>query len=134
MMRGIRFLLALFAACLCPAAAVVDQGVAVFNQGRYSQALPLLQQAAQDKSNRTAQVYLGLTDAALNRCTDALPLLATQLDGPDNTLDRLAGLAALLAIAARQAGVDQATESASSYSTTIVTSVAVTRGWLASSR
>ncbi|HEX4810593.1 MAG TPA: tetratricopeptide repeat protein [Bryobacteraceae bacterium] len=76
----------------CGAASVRDEGLAEFNQGRYSQALPLLQQAARDSSDRTAQVFLGLTEAALNNCKDAAPLLSAQVEGPDAKLDRLAGL------------------------------------------
>ena len=92
-MRGINLLAyALVALGVCAAASVRDQGVAAFNQGRYSQALPLLQQAARDSSDRTAQVFLGLTEAALNNCKDALPVLSAQMDGPESTLDRLAGL------------------------------------------
>jgi tetratricopeptide (TPR) repeat protein len=92
-MRGTSVLVgALIAFGVCAAAGIRDQGVAVFNQGRYSEALPLLQQAARDSSDRTAQVFLGLTEAALNNCKDALPVLSVQIEGPDSTLDRLAGL------------------------------------------
>ncbi|HEX4230902.1 MAG TPA: tetratricopeptide repeat protein [Bryobacteraceae bacterium] len=92
-MRATSFLAgALIATGICTAAGIRDQGVAAFNQGRYSQALPLLQQAVRDSSDRTAQVFLGLTEAALNNCKDALPVLSAQMEGPDNTLDRLAGL------------------------------------------
>lgn len=95
-MRGTNLLaIALFAAGACSPASVLDQGVSAFTQGRYTQALPLLQQAARDASNSTAQVFLGLTEAALNNCKDALPVLSAQMDGPNGTLDRLAGLGAV---------------------------------------
>ncbi|MGC2660154.1 MAG: tetratricopeptide repeat protein [Bryobacteraceae bacterium] len=73
-------------------AGTTTQGVAAFNQGHYSEALPLLQQAARNSSDRTAQVFLGLTQAALNDCKDALGVLPAQVEGPDAALDRLAGL------------------------------------------
>jgi tetratricopeptide (TPR) repeat protein len=92
-MRGTSILAgALIAIGVCTAAGMGDQGVAAFNQGRYSEALPLLEHAARDSSDRTAQVFLGLTEAALNNCKDALPVLSAQMEGPDTTLDRLAGL------------------------------------------
>jgi tetratricopeptide (TPR) repeat protein len=77
---------------VCAAAGLRDQGVAAFNHGRYSQALPLLKQAAHDSSDHTAHVFLGLTEAALNNCKDALPVLSAETEGSDTTLDRLAGL------------------------------------------
>ena len=92
-MQGIKILAAILAGTgLCAAASLRDQGVAAFNQGRYSQALPLLQQAARSSSDQTVQVFLGLTQAALNDCKDALPLLSRQVEGSDSVLDRLAGL------------------------------------------
>lgn len=90
----------LFAIGICAAAEAQGAGkdtpgVSEFSQGRYSQALPLLQQAARDPGDQTAQVFLGLTQAALNNCKDGLPTLTAQVDGPDGKLDRLAGLGAV---------------------------------------
>jgi len=95
-MQGTKFLLiSLIASGICAATTVRDQGVSEFNQGHYSQALPLLQQAVHDSPDETAQVFLGLTEAALNNCSGALPLLASHMKSSDSTLDRLAGLGAV---------------------------------------
>src|SRR5579875_1064261 len=75
--------------CCCVVAthgASVTDGITAFEQGKYSIALNLLQPAAQSGDER-AKLYLALTQAALNRCDAALPVLTANLNS------RLAGLA-----------------------------------------
>jgi len=96
---------------LCPAALValalmlplpspgadppVEQGVAAFQHGRYSEARRLLQEALKsDPHDEHARAFLALTDAATGHCRDAGPALADRFQhsaSPD--LARLAGLA-----------------------------------------
>src|SRR5947209_8518688 len=89
MMRAIKALLCL---ALTASAADVSDGIAAFNQGRYSEAQKLLQQQAAGNGDQRAPVYLALTQAALNNCDAALPVLASAI--ADRDLSRLAGLAA----------------------------------------
>ena len=49
-------------------AGVRDEGIAAFNEGRYSVALTKLTEAAKDQSDATAQVFLALSEAALGDC------------------------------------------------------------------
>lgn len=91
-MPGISFVSLLLFAVLT--SSVRDQGIAAFNEGRYSAALPQLQQAAKDPSDTTAATFLGLTQAALGDCQTALPSLTAQLNNADAALGRLAGIAA----------------------------------------
>lgn len=98
-MPGISFVSFLLLAVLT--SSVRDQGIAAFNEGRYSAALPQLQQAAKDPSDITAVTFLALTQAALGDCQTALPSLIAQQgrlavprDGSDAALGRLAGIAA----------------------------------------
>ena len=70
-------------------------GIAAFKQGRYSEALKNLTQAATDPTDKTARVFLSLTRAALGDCKNALPGLTGRPDLPDGILYRLAGLAAV---------------------------------------
>src|ERR1700761_9473518 len=100
-MPGIKhFDAVLLALAVCATASGQDAvklsaGMAAFNTGHYSQALPLLQDAAQNSSDQRARVFLGLTQAALNNCKDALPILSAQIQGSDATLERLAGIGAV---------------------------------------
>jgi tetratricopeptide (TPR) repeat protein len=87
------FLILLLATVVCAGAAQED-GIAAFNQGRYSVALSKLTEAAKDPSDRTARAFLALTQAALGDCKAALPGL-TSVARADAALYRLAGLAAV---------------------------------------
>ena len=71
---------------------VREQGMAAFNEGRYSVALTKLSEAVKDAGDREAQVFLALTKAALGDCQEALPGLN---DASSTEFGRLAGLAAL---------------------------------------
>ncbi len=68
---------------------LVDEGIAAFQQGRYSLAKAKLTGTKDEKG----RAFLGLSDAATGDCKQALPLLT----GPvhDRTLQRLTGLAAV---------------------------------------
>ncbi len=91
-MRGIKSAFAILTLALMSLARTGprDEGIAAFNQGRYSVALEKLKQAgAQDP---IAQAFLGLTEAALNDCPAALPKL-NSVDKSRMDLYRLAGLA-----------------------------------------
>jgi tetratricopeptide (TPR) repeat protein len=72
-----------------------DDGIAAFSQGRYSVALDKLKTAVTaDPQDVKARVFLALTQAARNDCGSALPVLTANADSSDETLARLAGLAA----------------------------------------
>ena len=88
MMRVISLVLWVSLAAFC---ADNSDGIAAFNSGRYTEALRLLQSASAS-GNREATVYLALTQAALNNCDAALPVLTSSF--ADRDLSRLAGLAA----------------------------------------
>ncbi|HEX4769451.1 MAG TPA: tetratricopeptide repeat protein [Bryobacteraceae bacterium] len=92
MMPGISF--AAFLVLAAALTSVRDQGIAAFEQGRYSEALPQLQQAAKDSSDMTAATFLALTQAALGDCQTALPSLTAERN-VDPALGRLAGIAAV---------------------------------------
>jgi tetratricopeptide (TPR) repeat protein len=77
-----------------------EQGVKAFSEGRYSVALEQLKVASQDESDKTAQVFLSLTYAALGECEHALPGLANYSDMADVQLSKMAGLAAVNCYAA----------------------------------
>jgi tetratricopeptide (TPR) repeat protein len=82
------------AAAVLAAGTVRDEGIAAFNEGRYSAAIAKLTQAAKDPTDRTARAFLALTEAALGNCQTALPgLLAT--DRGDGDVYRLTKLAAV---------------------------------------
>ena len=72
-----------------------DAGIDAFNHGRYSVALPQLQEAAKNPADRTAAVFLALTEAALGDCKTALPPLLVVDKNLPSTARRLAGLAAV---------------------------------------
>ena len=76
------------------AAGNLEDGITAFNSGRYSAALPLLRRALDDGSGRPAHIYLGLTEAAMNRCKSALPALLAEAHRAADALGLLAGLAA----------------------------------------
>jgi tetratricopeptide (TPR) repeat protein len=88
------FVFALLAAGLIASDSTREAGIAAFKQGRYSAALKNLNQAARDPGDRTAHVFLALTQAALGKCKTALPGLTVNVDSLDPVLYRLAGLAA----------------------------------------
>ena len=86
--------LILTAAASLAASTVRDEGIAAFNEGRYSAALAKLTQAVKDPADRTAHAFLALTEAALGNCETALPdLIATNT--ADRELYRLTNLAAV---------------------------------------
>lgn len=61
--------------------AVRTEGIADFQAGRYSSALPKLQQAVKDNpSDRLAARFLALTQAAKGDCKSALPILSKDAD------------------------------------------------------
>jgi eukaryotic-like serine/threonine-protein kinase len=80
-----------------------DQGYALMNEGRYSEALPLLQQAVQklngtgptDPYEAYADYNLAYTFIQLGRCSEALPLL--------NSAERLEGRKAQITAARQRA-------------------------------
>jgi tetratricopeptide (TPR) repeat protein len=86
-------LILLLATCV-PGSTPRDEGIAAFNEGRYSVALSKLNAASKDPSDKTARTFLALTQAAVGDCKTALPGL-TSLAPADGDLYRLAGLAAL---------------------------------------
>lgn len=92
-MRAIRRLRFVSLLCLglTASAADLNEGIAAFNAGRYTEALRLLEPARADGDQRAA-VYLALTKAALNQCDAAMATVTAPVD--DRDLARLAGLAA----------------------------------------
>ncbi len=72
-----------------------EKGIAAFNQGRYSLALPFLRQAAADHTDKLAAAFLALTQAAKGDCTTALPGLTANTISDDPKLVRLTGVAAV---------------------------------------
>ncbi|MBV8552182.1 MAG: tetratricopeptide repeat protein [Acidobacteriaceae bacterium] len=88
------FAIALLATVLFAGSSEREEGIAAFNRGQYSVALPKLSAAARDKSDVTARTFLALTQAAMGNCKTAIPnLIATPPSSTD--LYRLAGLAAV---------------------------------------
>ena len=71
----------------------LEDGIAAFNDGRYSTALPLLRRAAGKGGGRPSHVFLALTEAAENDCKSALPTLLPEARAADE-LGLLSGLAA----------------------------------------
>jgi tetratricopeptide (TPR) repeat protein len=72
-----------------------DSGIQDFQHGRFSEALPKLEQAVKaDASDSQARLYLALTHAARNDCKPALPELIGAGKLPEDGLARLGGLAA----------------------------------------
>jgi tetratricopeptide (TPR) repeat protein len=72
-----------------------DSGIQDFQHGRFSEALPKLEQAVKaDASDSQARLYLALTQAARNDCKSALPELTAAGKLWEDGLARLGGLAA----------------------------------------
>lgn len=71
-----------------------DEGIAAFNEGRYSVALSKLTEASKDSGDKTARTFLAMTQAALGDCKASLPDL-TSVTQADGDLYRLASLAAV---------------------------------------
>ena len=92
--RKLALLIFLVSTLQAAANTALDAGINAFNQGRYSVALPQLQQAAKNSTDKSASVCLALTEAALGDCNTALPNLLV-VDKTAVTLRRLAGLAAV---------------------------------------
>lgn len=85
------------AVCVWPAfgASPREEGIAAFRDGRYSAALEKLKAAiAENTTDSESQVFLGLTQAALNDCKSATPALTAGFHLPASDLARMAGLAA----------------------------------------
>jgi tetratricopeptide (TPR) repeat protein len=73
----------------------LEQGIAAFEQGRYTVALPLLQKAAdRDGASSPARAYLALTKAAMGDCKGALPVLSGEAKQTKTEVGRLSGMAA----------------------------------------
>jgi tetratricopeptide (TPR) repeat protein len=72
-----------------------EEGIAAFNEGRYSTALSKLSEASKDRSDVTAHIFLAMTQAALGDCKAALPALTGKPEPPDPTLYRMSMLAAV---------------------------------------
>jgi tetratricopeptide (TPR) repeat protein len=72
-------------------------GVTLYSSGNFTEASAALQTALKhDPSQSRIKLFLGLTEAELGRCGEAMPILRDQLNGhSDARLRRLAGLAAL---------------------------------------
>jgi len=82
--------------CVWPAfgASPREEGIAAFRDGRYSAALEKLKSAVAENTNDSeSQVFLGLTQAALNDCKSAAPALTAGFHLPAPDLARMAGLA-----------------------------------------
>jgi tetratricopeptide (TPR) repeat protein len=82
-MRGIKGTVAILAGALVLCAADSDRtlGIAAFQAGRYSVALPRLQQAvANNPADTVAVRFLALTQAARGDCKSALPALLKDTD------------------------------------------------------
>jgi tetratricopeptide (TPR) repeat protein len=88
--KGVGFLLALCIAATCDADDHLDRGKGLFDEGKYSAALAELGQG----TGTEAKVYAALTQAAINDCPTALPVLSEQAKQVDTALGRLAGIAA----------------------------------------
>jgi tetratricopeptide (TPR) repeat protein len=67
-----------------------EDGIAAFNEGRYSVALAKLTEAAKDPNDKQAHLFLALAQAATGDCTRALPALSSMA-----AEERLAGIAAV---------------------------------------
>jgi tetratricopeptide (TPR) repeat protein len=83
MMRGIKGTIAILgcALALCAGDSDRTQGIAAFQAGRYSVALPKLQQAVtSDPADSVAARFLALTQAARGDCKSALPALLKDSD------------------------------------------------------
>jgi tetratricopeptide (TPR) repeat protein len=89
------FALALLSIGLLAGESARETGIAAFKQGRYSVALKELKQAGTDPRDKTARVFLALTEAALGQCKTALPGLTADTDSLDAVVYRLSGLAAV---------------------------------------
>jgi len=87
---------------LLGADSTTEQGVAAFQQGRYSEARRLLQDALKsDPRDEHARTFLALTQAATGHCPDAVPSLTDRFHNSANPdLARLAGLALVQCVAA----------------------------------
>jgi tetratricopeptide (TPR) repeat protein len=69
---------------------LTDDGIAAFNQGKYSVALAKMTEAAKDPNDKQAHLFLALSQAAIGDCAAALPALSTMA-----AEERLAGIAAV---------------------------------------
>ncbi len=75
-------------------ASLRDEGIAAFRDGRYSAALEKLKSAVKrNTADSESQIFLGLTQAALNDCKSAMPALTAGFHLPAPDLARMAGLA-----------------------------------------
>jgi len=91
------------AAPLCAADSFTEQGIAAFQQGRYNEAVRLLQQAYKtDEHKEHARAFMALSLAGAGRCPEAIPEL-TALSGLADypELARLTGLALVQCLVAQ---------------------------------
>ncbi len=91
---------ALCAVLLTAAAGMCDnstrqEGIAAFNEGRYSVALIKFREVLARSSDQTAKVFAALTEAALGDCQAALPELTARPEPKDPALYRMTALAAV---------------------------------------
>jgi tetratricopeptide (TPR) repeat protein len=81
---------------------VTEQGVVAFQQGRYTEARRLLQEALKgDPRDEHARTFLALAQAATGHCAEAVPPLADRFNNSANPdLARLAGIALVQCVVA----------------------------------
>src|ERR1035438_9112984 len=81
---------------------VTEQGVVAFQQGRYTEARRLLQEALKgDPRDEHARTFLALAQAATGPCAEAVPPLADRFNNSANPdLARLAGIALVQCVVA----------------------------------
>lgn len=72
----------------------LEDGIAAYNGGRYSVAIPLLRRASEATGDPRAGVFLALSSAAANDCAAALPALVSAATHGVEETSLLAGLAA----------------------------------------
>lgn len=98
-MRAIKLICGLSLCLSLQAGNSAQPGVQLFEQGQYTQALRQLEPVARS-GDETARVYLALTQAAVNKCNDALPVLARESLSHNVRLERLAAITATRCYAA----------------------------------
>jgi tetratricopeptide (TPR) repeat protein len=95
-MRAIKLIIpfcVLSAAALAADNTAREEGIRAFNEGRYSVAVTKLRSAA-TAGDQQAALFLALAQAATGNCAPALPVLTKFETATDQSLSRLAGLAA----------------------------------------
>src|SRR5436305_513284 len=97
MMRAIRGLCALLlvSGTATPDNSARQEGMAAFNEGRYSAAAVKFREALKRSSDQSTRVFAALTEAALGHCQAALPELTARPGPTDANLYRMSTLAAV---------------------------------------